>query len=360
LQEVTRKRDAAQAAVNIWLKKIKDVEEKKKELNASIDLLNKQLTNVSASTNFFLLNAPMLDFISPTFKIDQVVLPDLYVEMNYMQVPRVDRCVTCHRAIETPGFESKKEAARLAQDLQSKLDTYQILPDKRTETEARIEKLKRTQEAPEDNLNPFRTHPKLDMFVGSASPHPLLEYGCTVCHHGQDRATEFGRAGHTPASRKMERRWESSTIGLFPLPNDFKKRQWGYEENPFNEEPMFPRQYYEAGCLKCHSGQVATHDGDQVTRATAMVELYGCYACHKINTWRFTDLRKPGPDLNGIAEKTTPEWAFRWISEPHSFRSTTRMPSFFYQRNMIGPTVPAAERAQNIKYQDAEIHAIVT
>ncbi|MEO8036689.1 MAG: c-type cytochrome, partial [Acidobacteriota bacterium] len=88
-------------------------------------------------------------------------------------------------------------------------------------------------------------------------------------------------------------------------------------------------------------------------------ELYGCYACHKINNWRFTDLRKPGPDLTGIAEKTTPDWAFRWISEPRSFRSTTRMPSFFYQRNMVGPFVGEEERAHNVKLQDAEIHAIV-
>jgi hypothetical protein len=36
------------------------------------------------------------------------------------------------------------------------------------------------------------------------------------------------------------------------------------------------------------------------------------------------------------------------------------MPSFFYPRNMIGPAVPPAERAQNVKYQDAEIHSIVT
>ena len=359
LQDVTRKRDASQARVNAWLKKIKDVEDKKKEMNASIDLLNKQLEHVEASTNFFVLNAPMLDFISPTFKVDQVVLPDLFIDMNYMHVPRVDRCMTCHRAIETPGFESKKEAARLAQELQSKLDTYQIRADKRAETEARIEQLKRTADAPQDILNPFRTHPKLDVFVGSASPHPLLEFGCTVCHRGQDRATEFGRAGHTPASKKMERRWEASTIGFFPGFWDYKNRNWGYEENPFNETPMYPRQYYQAGCLKCHSGQVTIKEGDEITRATAMVELYGCYACHKISTWRFTDLRKPGPDLNGIAEKVTPEWAFRWISEPRSFRSTTRMPSFFYQRNMIGPAVPPAERAQNIKYQDAEIHAIV-
>ncbi|HKR65342.1 MAG TPA: cytochrome c, partial [Thermoanaerobaculia bacterium] len=55
-----------------------------------------------------------------------------------------------------------------------------------------------------------------------------------------------------------------------------------------------------------------------------------------------------------------PEWAVRWISAPSHFRPTTRMPTFFYQRNMVGPAVPADERARNIKYQDAEIHSIVT
>lgn len=359
LQQVTRDRDAARARVDVWLKKIKDAEDKKKELTASIDLINKQLAAVSPSSDFFLLNAPMLDFISPTFKIDQVVLPDLFVDVNYMHVPRVDRCQTCHRAIDRPGFESKKEAARLEKDLQTKLDAGQIAPDKREDAEKRIEQLKRIQDAPTEVLNPFRTHPKLEMFVGSASPHPLLEFGCTACHKGQDRATEFGRAGHTPASKKMETRWTSAVSTLLPGPWDYKQRHWGYEPNPFLETPMYPRQYYEAGCLKCHASQVQVRGGDQITRATATVELYGCYACHKIANWRFTDLRKPGPDLNGIAEKTTPEWAIRWISEPHNFRSTTRMPSFFYQRNMIGPNVPAAERAQNLKYQDAEIHSIV-
>jgi mono/diheme cytochrome c family protein len=360
LQEVTRGRDAARARVDSWMKKIKDAEDKKKELTASIDLINKQLATVAPSSDFFILNAPMLDFIAPTFKIDQVVLPDLFVEMNYMQVPRVDRCQTCHRAIDLPGFESKKEAARLEKELQTKLDAGQITPDKREDTEKRIGQLKRVQDAPTEALNPFRTHPKLEMFVGSASPHPILEFGCTVCHKGQDRATEFGRAGHTPASGKMEARWSSATSTLLPGPWDYQKRHWGYDPNPFLETPMYPRQYYEAGCLKCHGNQVQVRGGEQITRATATVELYGCYACHKIANWRFTDLRKPGPDLNAIAEKTTPEWAVRWISEPHNFRSTTRMPSFFFQRNVVGPSVPAAERAQNIKFQDAEINAIVT
>src|SRR5437660_10429 len=102
------------------------------------DQLESQLRSVEASSNFFLLNAPMLDFIAPTFKVDQVVIPDMFVNVNYMDVPRVDRCMTCHRAIDRAGFESKKEAARLEKDLQTKLDSGQIPPEKRPDTEQRI------------------------------------------------------------------------------------------------------------------------------------------------------------------------------------------------------------------------------
>jgi mono/diheme cytochrome c family protein len=375
LQEVTRRRDASKANVDAWLKKVTDAESTEKELTASVDLLKKQLDAVDMkpfSPNW-ILDQPMLDFISPTLKIDQVVLPDLPIDMNYMNVPRVDRCQTCHRAIDRPGWESKAEAARLSQDIQQKLDSFQIPPEKRKDAQDHIAQLKRVIDAPNDTLNPWRTHPKLDLYVGSASPHPLLEYGCTVCHRGQDRATEFGRAGHTPASPKMEHRWKEASLYFFPWPDDinifglqvvrgnFEHRQWGYEENEFVETPMYPRHYYEAGCVKCHSGQIGVDRGDDITRATQTIELYGCYACHKINNWRFTDLRKPGPDLTGIAEKTTPQWALRWISEPHKFRSTTRMPSFFYQRNMVDPAiVPEPDRSQNLKYQDAEVNAIVS
>ncbi|HET7435765.1 MAG TPA: c-type cytochrome [Thermoanaerobaculia bacterium] len=357
---VTRDREAARARVDRWLGEINKLEAEKKDMTASINLLNKQLAQVSPNSNNILLNLPMLDFVNPTLKIDQVVLGDLFIDMNYMSVPRVDRCQTCHRAIDRPGFESKKEAERLSAELQQKLDRNQIQPSRRAETEERIAQLKRVMGASREVMNPYRTHPKLDVFVGSASPHPLLEYGCTVCHRGQDRATEFARAGHTPMSLKMEQRWKSAKVSLLPGPWDYKHRHWGYEENPFLETPMYPRQYSEAGCLKCHGNQMEVHEGDQINQATHVVELYGCHACHKINNWRFADLRKPGPSLNGIAEKTTPEWAFRWIANPSRFRSTTRMPSFFYQRNMVGPAIPARERAQNVKYQDAEIHSIVT
>lgn len=345
LEEVTRSRDAAKAEVDRWLKKITDVEDESKKLTASRDLLTKQLAAVNENEPAFVLlnRIPLIDFVSPTLKVDQVVLKDMFVDVNFMRVPRVDRCMTCHRAIDRSGFESQKEAARLQAELQQKLDTFRIDPDKVADTKARIEQLKRIQ-SEKAIPNPYRTHPQLDAFVGSASPHPLLEFGCTVCHHGQDRATDFARAGHTPDTGKRMEKWE---------------RKYGWEHQDFLETPMKSRQYYEAACLKCHSDQITVSKGESITRSTQMVELYGCYACHKINSWRFTNLRKPGPDLNGIAEKTNPEWALRWISEPHDFRSTTRMPSFFYQRNMIGPAVNDVEREDNKKKQNAEIHAIV-
>lgn len=361
LQQVTRDRDAALARRDHFLTRMKEIEDRRKEVMASIDLLQKQRSKVAvASSANLILNAPMLDFVNPTLKIDQVVLNDLFIDMNYMSVPRVDRCQTCHRAIDRPGFESKKEAERMLVELRNQLDKNLVQPARRGDLEARIADLESITKAKTDILNPFRTHPKLDVFVGSASPHPLLEYGCTACHRGQDRATEFGRAGHSPASRRMAIRWEKVKMPLFPGTWDYEKRNWGYEVNPFLDTPMYPRQYYEAGCLKCHSTQIDVAQGEKISKATHMVELYGCHACHKIDNWRFSELQKPGPSLEGIAEKTTPQWAIRWIANPSHFRPTTRMPSFFYQRNMIGPAVPANERKQNIAYQDAELHAIVS
>ncbi len=190
LQQVTRERDAARERADSFIARIKAAEDRRKELTANIDLLKKQLSRVELASNNLILNAPMLDFINPTLKIDQVVLNDLFIDMNYMSVPRVDRCQTCHRAIDRPGFESKKEAERLLGELRTKLDKNLIAPERRAETEERVAQLEQTVNAPREVANPFRTHPRLDTFVGSASPHPLLEYGCTVCHRGQDRATD--------------------------------------------------------------------------------------------------------------------------------------------------------------------------
>jgi mono/diheme cytochrome c family protein len=343
LEDVTRQRDGAAARANKWLADIERLEKHRKEIDATIERLEKQLATVEANPHFLLLNAPLLDFISPTLKIDQVVLNDLFIDLNYMHAPRVDRCTTCHRAIDRPGFESRLEAQRLIEELEAKIERAEISRDRVPDARARIEQLQRTVDAPRNLKNPYRTHPYLDRFVGSGSPHPLADFGCTSCHRGLDRATDFARAGHMPATEEQQHRWE---------------KQWGWESQPFLETPMHPRQHFYASCVKCHSGEVTVRGAADLTRATSMVEYYGCHACHRIDNWRFSNLRRPGPDLNGIAEKTTVDWTVRWLANPYKFRPTTRMPAPFYQRNMVGPHVPVAERRDNMRNQNAEIHAI--
>ncbi|HVR43533.1 MAG TPA: c-type cytochrome [Thermoanaerobaculia bacterium] len=347
LEDVTASRDAAMGRRDGLLARIAEVEQVRKGMLADIERLETQLRLVDAWTpEFLLLNkVPLLDFVAPTLKIEQVVVSDMFIDLNYLRMPRVDRCMTCHQAIDRPGWESKEEAERLTGELENRLENFEIPSGQIADVRARLEQLRETASANRNLNNPYRTHPRLDVFVGSASPHPLLEYGCTVCHRGLDRATDFARAGHTPSSADQEHAW---------------REKYGWKPQQFLETPMFPRQYFEAACVKCHSGQAFVPAGEEISLGTQMVELYGCFGCHKIAAWRFQDLRKPGPDLRAIAEKTTPEWAIRWLADPRAFRATTRMPSFFYQRNVTGPGIPADERAANLGRQNAEIHAIVS
>jgi cytochrome c2 len=343
LEDVTKGHAAAQADLDRFTKRIDEIEEKKEELNASIERLEKQLEAVETNAQFVLLNSPLLDFISPTLKIDQVVVADSFVNLNYMSMPRVDRCMTCHRAIDRQGFESKKEAARLQAELEEKMGRFEIPAERHEETRARIAQLEKIQNAKKDLMNPFRTHPYLDTYVGSSSPHPLQDYGCTSCHRGEGRATDFARAGHAPYTLRQRDRWIETL---------------SWKEQPYLETPMHPRHFSQAACIKCHGGEMEVARGERVNEGMARIELYGCHSCHKIANWRFANLRKPGPDLNGIAEKTTPEWVVRWLSNPTHFRATTRMPSFFYQRNMVGPAVDKDEAATNRRMQNTEIHAL--
>src|SRR6185436_6512975 len=50
-------------------------------------------------------NAPMSDFFAPTLKVRNHILPDLKDQLNFAAVTKVDRCDTCHVAIDNPTYE---------------------------------------------------------------------------------------------------------------------------------------------------------------------------------------------------------------------------------------------------------------
>ena len=219
---------------------------------------------------------PVIDFIDPFYDVKQVVVNDLEDDLIYMGMPKVDRCMTCHVGIDKKGFE--------------------------------------------DQPQPYTTHPRLDEFVGGSSPHPMSEYGCTTCHAGRGRGTDFVSSGHMPQTEDQGKDWE-------------KKYNW--EALHYWEDKMLPAQYTEAGCLKCHGDNMPVVGAETLTLGLATFEKAGCYSCHNVSRWE--DSPKPGPSLYKLASKADKDWVYRWIMEPRAFRHNTWMPHFFKKGNNSSP-----------------------
>ncbi|HIB32463.1 MAG TPA: c-type cytochrome [Candidatus Marinimicrobia bacterium] len=215
---------------------------------------------------------PILDFMDPYYKVNQIVVKDVHYDVNFTTMPVVDRCTSCHLEISNP----------------DNIDAEQ----------------------------PFTTHPDLDLYLTSSSPHPLESFGCTSCHAGRSRGTSFVSSAHTPNSTEQKHDWE-------------EKHDW--EKIHHWMQPMFPKRYTQASCFKCHMNTSDLAGAEKLNLGLTLVDKAGCNSCHVAGNWRSSG--KTGPDLRKINEKLKPDWVAKWIKNPRSFRYNTRMPSIFEQDN---------------------------
>ncbi len=276
IKHLTEQRDAVQANIE--------------KLSADYKLSRQKGLTLKQDTIFEVRNSPILDMINPSLRVQQVQLPEYYNDVNFMRIPRVDRCETCHIAAERKGFEDAKQEV-------------------------------------------FRTHPKQNLMVGSESPHPSNEFGCTPCHGGRDRATSFWSAGHSPVGTKQNAVWK-------------KKYDWEFDR--FNETPILPLKFAEAGCYRCHAEETNFPEAPKLNAGVRLVEGLGCWGCHRIEGLEKQGLPRVGPSLEKVAAKVTKDWATRWVMDPASYRPSTKMPNFFYQENFVqvsGPRAPTAAQA---------------
>lgn len=290
LRALEAKQAALQERIARAAGNIAEIDKEMARLNETVDRLSNKLQRIEPSfVNVYFRNAPLLDFMNPSIKVQQVVLKEVYNDLNFMLVPRVDRCMTCHVPIDQKGYE----------------------------------------EFP----HPFKSHPRLDLFVDSKSKHPMERFGCTVCHQGRDRGTSFYTAVHTPRDQEQRKKWEEE-----------------YDWHPFKhwDFPMLPSAYTQASCFKCHSSQTTIPQADELNKGLLLFERAGCFGCHK--TRGFENLRKVGPSLLHISSKLTPEWTFKWIKDPKGFRPT-RMPKFFDLTNTSDP--------ESLARNNVEAHGIV-
>src|SRR5262249_42605974 len=65
-------------------------------------------------------------------------------------------------------------------------------------------------------------------------------------------------------------------------------------------------------------------------------------------------MRKVGPSLRRIAEKTDEKWARQWILDPRGFREDTRIPPFYHLSTNSKDALPADQKS----FPATEIHSL--
>ena len=277
VEQRTAERDGLRAEIGTFTARVDTIDAQIGALTAENTRLEGLLNDLAPSViDDYVLNAPLLDFMAPTLKIRQVMTPNILDDVNFTRVPKTDRCMTCHLAIDRAGYEEYPQ--------------------------------------------PYTTHPNLSVYVGSASPHPLEAIGCTVCHEGMGQSVTFQDTAHTPTDERQLVRW---------------KEEYGWEEAHLWDYPMLPGGMTEVSCAKCHKEEIYVPEANVLSVAYGTYERAGCYACHK--TVGFENLRKPGPNLKRIKAKLTPEWVARWIRNPRAVKSGTWMPKLWYNSNSSAP-----------------------
>ena len=291
------------------------------------------------------MELPILDGFNSHLRVQQDWLPDLMQPLGMTAIARFDRCRTCHMNADKtlPG-------------------NGMAYPHGETES-SEIRKWIAANRFP----HPFATHPNPALYVTAASPHPVGEFGCTICHEGQGSSTSFGNAEHTPNDPQLKAEWEE---------------KYDYHANHFWEYPMLPERLRESSCIKCHHSvaELGQHpefgaSAPKAVRGWKLIGKYGCFGCHEIHGYdaglaigpdirlepqteaeslaiasdpkkhpgRF---RKVGPSLRHIAAKTGGDFIAHWTKDPSAFRPSTKMPRFFGNSNQQSDEAKAYESVE--------------
>jgi len=383
-------------------KEVDDAEKKLKSLTDDFDRFAKLAAQKRWKLGDAFRNLPVIDaFASPT-RIDQIVLDSLPIDYNFKHVTRYDRCTTCHQGIDQARF-ARSALVNLRNDLsdadqqkfRSALAMLQERSDILKDLDFNIRDIKLVKKLSESDLtdariSQFSAHPHLDLFVDGNSPHPKEKFGCTICHSGQGSATEFNLASHTPDNATQKADW-------------VKEHHW--QSNHFWDFPMLPGRFIESSCIKCHhqvldllpTGEkfenrrtkVVESPGSKVVKGYNLVRENGCFGCHEIagiksgrpvgpdlrlepfppldvltagEKAKLTadplnspgTMRKVGPSLKRLTEKTNQVWVRRWLQSPRDFRPDTRMPHFYNLSNNHPDVLPQDQK----DFPAAEIHGI--
>ncbi len=103
IEDLSQKIANKQSEIASNKKRIDDLERTTTTLQEKIDKLEPDTLGKKFTEKF--RNAPLSDWFNPDQKVQQVVVPDVRTDLNFLTVETIDRCQTCHVNIDNPKFE---------------------------------------------------------------------------------------------------------------------------------------------------------------------------------------------------------------------------------------------------------------
>lgn len=183
---------------------------------------------------------------------------------------RVDRCGTCHIAMDDPRFIQ--------------------------------------------HANPLRTHPYSAAMGDSQQNgkwerrHKFSDFGCTVCHDGQ------GRGLKANYSHGEDEYWPEPLLGYVT------QEAWRKEFRPH----LKGKEYMQANCAQCHT-EDSFSGTPLVAQGRKIFFARNCYGCHKIEGLSEGTL---GPDLSEVGKKFRIDYLWESVVDPRANIATSFMPKF--------------------------------
>ena len=209
----------------------------------------------------------------------------------------VDRCTTCHIAIDDPRFE--------------------------------------------EHFLPLKTHPYSealgDKEVGGRweRAHKFADFGCTVCHDGQ------GRGLQEYYSHGEDHMWPRPLLGYVVQDN------WSDKNAP----RLTGIEYMEANCAQCHTeenfaGTPTLNKGRELFFST------NCNGCHRIEGLSDGTL---GPDLTGIGEHFSLDYLWDAIVDPRANSAVSFMPAFHLSDDEVRALVIFLKSRRGVNFNETSL-----
>lgn len=306
----------------------------------------------------------------PAFKSD---VKQIVLEREDKGPPVIDRCISCHVALQFPHFSPKKIAYDSAgkEILDSQGNPLQVANEdyiwKKVDEKIAsltddkvLEQLRsqgdnaavRQRISESEELTALKTahvdghtydvtkvlqmHPLIGKETRPFEFHPMEDYGCVSCHNGNGRGLTTEKAHGPVFDGKYEIEFLKKPQFTEPDPKNDPVFAYVFNDKPggdlvFQTTPILPGALIQSKCVQCHQSNEINdsnkdifaltknfHQGEQLFVSQA------CYACHRITGM---SRGRVGPELTRIGN-SYPWYIKESIVWPQADLPTSTMPNY--------------------------------